>query len=93
MGDVFRTLIVPSAAAPSAREAAAGISSDCAGMWSTPVSPTGSDPATHYISSGFVPEAILDLEDAIPGIDSSASPPFDAMDRLGLKLVSPPAEY
>lgn len=55
MSDIFRTLIVTAADAPLAREIAATLSSGGAGMWTTPLSPTGADPATHYASSGWIP--------------------------------------
>jgi len=56
MADSFRTLIVISATAPLAREVAASFGSGGAGMWTTPLSPTGAEPATHYISTGIIPE-------------------------------------
>lgn len=57
MADAFRTLIVPAAAAPLVREIAASFGPGGVGMFTTPLSATGLDPASHYISSGFVPEA------------------------------------
>lgn len=55
MNDLFRTLIVTAADAPAARQIAAAFGPGGEGMWTTPLSATGSDPATHYISSGGVP--------------------------------------
>lgn len=55
MSDIFRTLIVTAADAPLAREIAATLSSGGAAMWTTPLSPTGNMPITHYVSSGFIP--------------------------------------
>ena len=55
--DIFRTLIVPTAHVDLARAIAASFGPGGDGMWTTPLSATGADPASHYISSGFVPEA------------------------------------
>lgn len=51
MDAIFRTAIVPAAYAPFARMLMAG-QFDLL----TPLSPTGDAPATHYISSGKIPE-------------------------------------
>ncbi|MEN6608603.1 MAG: hypothetical protein ABFD60_15260 [Bryobacteraceae bacterium] len=53
--DIFRTLIVPTANVELARAIAASFGSGGAGMWTTPLSPTGAEPATHYISTGYIP--------------------------------------
>ena len=55
--DIFRTLIIPVAQVDLARAIAASFGPGGMGMWTTPLSATGADPASHYISSGFVPEA------------------------------------
>lgn len=52
--DNFRTLILPAAVTPLAREIAATLSPGGAGMWSTGLSPTGEEPATHFISTGLI---------------------------------------
>ncbi len=57
MADIFRTLIVTAADAPLAREIAASFGPGAVGMWTTPLSADGLDPASHYISSGYIPEA------------------------------------
>lgn len=54
--DAFRTMIVPTAHVELARAIAASFGPGGSGMWLTPLSPTGAEPATHYISSGYVPE-------------------------------------
>ena len=54
--DIFRTLIVPTAYVDLARAIAASFGPGGDGMWTTPLSADGLDPASHYISSGFVPE-------------------------------------
>jgi len=61
MADVFRTLIVPANYVVLAREIAASFGPGGEGMWTTPCSTTGQEPATWYISSGFVPEAYNSL--------------------------------
>jgi hypothetical protein len=53
--DIFRTLIVPATSVDLARAIATSFGPGGEGMWTTPLSASGSDPATHYISSGFVP--------------------------------------
>lgn len=54
MSDIFRTLILPAEVTPLAQEIAAALSPAGAGMWTTGISPTGTAPATHYISSGLI---------------------------------------
>ena len=53
--DIFRTLIVPAANVIFARTLATSFGPGGEGMWITPLSTNGLDPATHYISSGYVP--------------------------------------
>ena len=53
--DIFRTLIVPATNVSLARAIATCFGPGGEGMWTTPLSASGSDPATHYISSGYVP--------------------------------------
>jgi len=55
MPDIFRTLLVPAANVELARQIAASFGPGGAGMWTTPLSATGAEPASHYISSGYVP--------------------------------------
>jgi len=57
MMDIFRTLIIPSAQVALARSIAASFGPGGVGMWTTPLSSDGLEPASHYISSGYVPEA------------------------------------
>lgn len=127
MADLFRTLIVRAADAPLARGIAAGFGPGGVGMWTTPLSTTGSNPATHYISSGLIPADFASLspcdvwEDGVKvssyagdaatvfayasqaglqvtleqiiavfsNSDVSTQQPFDAMARLGLKIINP----
>ena len=54
MPDLFRTLIVTAADAPTSRAIAAAFGSGGVGMWTTPLSASGLDPATHFISTGYI---------------------------------------
>lgn len=57
-----RTLIVPSAQVEFARLLTATIAGPSgAGMWTTPLSPTGELPATHCISSGLIDQQFAAL--------------------------------
>jgi hypothetical protein len=55
MTDVFRTMIVPAAEVALARQIATTVAPVAGqGMWTTPLSSSGQDPATSYISTGFI---------------------------------------
>jgi hypothetical protein len=54
MTDIFRTMILRASITPLAQQIAATLSPAGAGMWTTPLSPTGATPATHYISTGQI---------------------------------------
>ena len=54
MADTFSTLIVTAAGEPLARTIAAAFGGG-PDMWTTPLSTSGNDPATHYISTGYIP--------------------------------------
>jgi hypothetical protein len=47
-------MIVPTSLVPLARSLGAGLSPAGMGMFTTPLSPTGEEPATHYVSSGAI---------------------------------------
>jgi hypothetical protein len=55
MNYIFRTLIVPADSVQLARQIATSFGPGGEGMWTTPLSASGLDPVTHYISSGYVP--------------------------------------
>jgi hypothetical protein len=57
----FRTIIIPAATAPAARALAAALDPAGIGMWITGLSPTGAAPATHFISTGMLGTAFVDL--------------------------------
>lgn len=61
MHDTFATLIIQAQDAPLAREIAAAFGPGGVGMWTTPLSASGLDPASHYISSGYIPAEFVSL--------------------------------
>jgi hypothetical protein len=55
MSWTHRTMIVPAAYAPLTRQLAEGLAGESgANMWTTPLSATGANPPTHYISTGLI---------------------------------------
>lgn len=54
MTDAFRTLILDAEVTPLAQQIAATLSPAGSGMWTTGLSPSGTAPATHYISTGYI---------------------------------------
>lgn len=56
MSEILRTMIVTAADVPLARAIADMYAGSAQNMWITGLSATGLEPATHYISSGIVPE-------------------------------------
>lgn len=113
MTDIMRTMIIPAALAPLARALAAELSPGGVGMFTTGLSPTGEEPATHYVSSGLIngefdgvmqdanalhaacvakeaPVTLAQCQALVAGSDVSGADgetPWDAFERLGLKLV------
>lgn len=77
MTDVFRTIIVKASDAESSRSL---VEDD--NMFRTGLSATGSEPATHFISTGWVSEEIAEL---FP--DATEEEPFAAMAAAELQLV------
>ena len=57
MSYTFRTFVTPAAHADLAR-ALCALEPGGAGMFTTGLSATGSEPATHYVSTGLVPGAL-----------------------------------
>ena len=84
--DIFATIIVTAAQAQAARDAAAQVPGG-EGMFTTGLSSTGQEPATHYISSGAVPQEIVDAVASLA--DVSELPPADAMQAVGLTICVP----
>jgi hypothetical protein len=52
---VFRTMIVSAAIAPTARQLAEAVPAGL-GMFVAAYSPTGTEPATHFVSEGWIEE-------------------------------------
>ena len=52
--EIFRTLIIPKAHVELARNIAASFGPGGENMWTTGLSSNGEEPATHYISSGYI---------------------------------------
>lgn len=61
MAENFLTLIVTAAHVNLARNLAASFGPGGAGMWTTPLSSDGAEPATHYVSSGMLPAEFADM--------------------------------
>ena len=60
--DIFRTLVVTSDEAPLARAICSTLDPvNYSNEFKTPLSPTGDEPATHYISSGGISEGFAAL--------------------------------
>ena len=85
--DIFATIIVPAAQAQAARDAASAIPGG-EGMLTAGLSATGNAPATHYISSGWIPAEIVE---ALTMCAISELPPDEAMTDKGLKPCVPSA--
>ena len=60
---LHRTMLVPDSIVEIARALAESFGPASANMWTTPLSPTGQLPATHWISTGFVGD---DFASALP---------------------------
>lgn len=77
MSYIRRTLILPADLAPLARSLAAHLAGPPGdGMWLTGLSPDGTEPATHYVSSGPVGaefEPLLTDADALWGAVQAAT--------------------
>ena len=80
-------IIVPAAQAQAARDAAAQIPGG-EGMFTAGLSATGNAPATHYISSGWIPAEVVE---ALTMCAISELPPDEAMTDKGLKPCVPSA--
>jgi hypothetical protein len=88
--DVFRTMIVPSANAALARQIAETVAPVAGlGMWQSQLSADGSEPATHYVSTGYIGpewEVLMPLQtwEEIDGVwTQTDADPGDAAQLLG----------
>jgi len=86
--DIFATIIVTADKAEQARTIAAEIPGG-EGMLTAGLSATGAEPATHYISSGTMPQEIVE---AVAGLaEVSELQPSEAMASAGFVLCVPSA--
>lgn len=79
MADTFATIIVTAAQAQAARDAAAQFPGG-EGMLTAPLSASGNEPATHYVSSGHVS---ADIAEAVKPLCSTY-----AEDADGLQVIA-----
>lgn len=86
--DIFATIIVPAAQAQAAREAAATIPGG-EGMLTAGLSSTGQEPATHFISSGTMPQEIVEAVADLAEVSELL--PLEALQASGLTLCVPSA--
>jgi len=100
--DVFRTMIVPAANVTLARQIAETVAPVAGlGMWQAMLSADGSEPATHYVSTGYIGpewEILMPLQtweeidgvwtqtDAEPG---DAAQLFGVLQQLGSDITLP----
>lgn len=80
MTDVFRTIVIHAVSQQAAQEIAPG-------CFTTGLSADGTEPATHYIASGHLPQDQADAIALLEGADVSEDEPFAVMARLGLQMV------
>jgi len=85
--DIFATIIVTADKAEQARTLAAQFTGGD-GMFTSELSATGNAPATHYISSGWIPAEIVE---ALTMCAVSELPPDESMTDKGLKPCVPSA--
>jgi hypothetical protein len=74
--DTFNTLIVPAALATAARDVAAALSPAGHGMFVSGLSADGSEPATHFVSTGMIHSqfaALLAMDDPQALSDTAAA--------------------
>lgn len=99
MSDIFRTLILPAADAPLAQQIAVTLSPvGGSGMWTTGLSASGKDPATHYVSTGLigpdfamlVPCTFWELDEDGDWIVTGSEPGNASLVVLACGAVEPP---
>lgn len=61
MSYLFRTLIVQAQDVEDSRAIAVAFGPGGVGMWTCPLSESGNEPATHYISTGYIPAEFASL--------------------------------
>jgi hypothetical protein len=58
--DIFRTMILPASVALMGRKIAS-LAGGGDAWWTTPLSASGKDPATHFISTGMIPAHVVQM--------------------------------
>ena len=61
MAWTFRTMIVADAVVDTCRSLAMLLAGEGQKLWTTPLSPDGAEPASHWISSGLIEQQFADL--------------------------------
>lgn len=92
---LHRTCIIPDAYVALARQLAAAAAESGVGMFTTPLSATGQEPATHWISAGLLREefaAILDDAQAIADLSGGQVSLATAQSMLDASVVRRPHE-
>ena len=82
----FKTMIINASIAEQARALADQLSPSAQGMWTTPLSATGSYPATHYISTGMIGVEFASMLESAQGLVDGAA-------QLGVTIDLATAEY
>ena len=85
--DIFATIIVTADNVNQARTLAAELPGG-EGMFTSELSATGTVPATHYISSGYMPEEIVQAVAPVSAV--SDLEPAEARIAAGLMMCVPP---
>ena len=86
--DVFATIIATNAQVAAARTTAANFP-DCAGMFTRPISAIGTTaPTVGYVSSGYVPQALLTALSGTCAITSGPHDPMTAIANAGCQLTT-----
>lgn len=79
---IHQTMVVPAELAALAQSAAVALAGPPAeGMWTTPLSPTGEAPATHYVSAGMI-------EDTFVAPMTDAALMFELAQQLGAEMTA-----
>ena len=94
------TLIVPDAAVAQARAIAASFGPSATGMWTTPLSATGTAPATHWISAGpvggefaaFLPVKRVTMVDGEQVITTEPADPVAFAALCEARGITPPTQ-
>lgn len=82
----FKTMIINASIAEQARALAEQLSPSAKGMWTTPLSATGSYPATHYISTGMIGLEFASMLESAQGLVEGAG-------QLDVSIDLATAEY